>query len=115
MIVLRRVEFKNIRVGCCGTSRYDSITPVGYEADLDSFKREALELMSNYGKESYESTGDEHSIEYFEGNSTDQNFRENGQSIYKFILESDKWNFYDHGELQASAVNIEQLKSIWQL
>jgi hypothetical protein len=115
MIVLRRVEFENIRVGCCGLSRYDSITPVGYEADFDAFKKEACEIMRDYGQESYNSPGDEYSLEYFEGNDTEQNFRENGSSIFKFALEKGVWNFYDKGKLQFTVDSPDKLKEIWRL
>lgn len=101
MIVLRRVEFKKARVGCCGLVRNDSITPVGYDASLAAFKKEALDIMRKYGKESYENTGDEYSVEYFEGDgTTDQNFREDGQSIFKLALEGKKWKFYELGKFK---------------
>ena len=115
MIVLSRVEFKDIRIGCCGQSRYDSIGPVGYEANFSAFKKEAYDLMKNYGQKSYESSGDEYSIEYFEGDSIEQNSRENGQSIFKFILEGKKWVFYDHDKSQFSIDSIGKLKETWQL
>lgn len=115
MIVLRRVEFINTRIGCCGLARKDSITPVGYEADLDAFKKEAYDLMKKYGKSSYEEMGDEYSIEYFQGDNTEQNFREKGQSIFKFILEGKKWNFYENGKLKFSETKAVELKKIWQL
>jgi hypothetical protein len=115
MLIFRRVEFKNARVGCCGLTRYDSITPVGGRADFEIFKKEALKIMEAYGHQSYRDDGDEYSIEYFEGKSTDQNFREDGKSFLKFVLEKGKWKFYAEGKLQFSVGKIEELKKIWRL
>ncbi|MFH1036940.1 MAG: hypothetical protein V1756_02690 [Patescibacteria group bacterium] len=115
MIVLRRVEFKNTRIGCCGLARKDSITPVGYTAEFTDFEKDAYDLMKNYGKQSYEGSGDEYSIEYFEGNSTEQNFREEGLSLFKFALEKKEWKFYERGDLKFSVSNSAELRKIWQL
>jgi|WetSurMetagenome_2_1015567.scaffolds.fasta_scaffold304597_2 hypothetical protein len=115
MIILRRVEFENTRVGCCGLTRNDSITPVGRDVDFSMFKKEAWEMMKSYGNQSYKASGDEYSIEYFEGDTTDQNFRESGRSILKFVLEGKKWKMYESGELQFSVSNSDELRKIWQL
>lgn len=114
MFILRRVEFKNLRIGCCGLSRYDSISPVGTEVNFDEFKKEAIEILKNYGEQTYESSGDEYSIEYFEGKGTDQNFREDGKSFFKFILEGKEWKFYENGKKIFSIKNLAQLKKLWQ-
>lgn len=114
MWIFRRVEFKRARVGCCGLVRNDSITPVGYDVNASAFQKEACTLMERYGKQSYDGDGDEYSLEYFEGESPDQNLREDGPSLFKFVLKGKKWQFFDHGKIQFSVASLKELKKIWQ-
>ncbi len=114
MIIMRRVEFEEARVGPCAQTRYDSITPVGYEIDFITFKEEACEIIRNYGHQSYDGPGDEYSIEYFEAFTTEQNQREGGQSLLKLALEDAVWNFYEGGELRFSVVSLTELEEKWQ-
>jgi hypothetical protein len=112
-MIFKRVEFEKARVGCCGLTRRDSISPVGEQIDLAAFKEEAMSIMKAYGHPSYQASGDEYSLEYFEGKSYDQNFREDGQSFLKFILEKGKWKFYEAGKLQFSVAKIKELEKLW--
>lgn len=113
MVILGRNQFRTLRVGCCGLSRYDQIYPVGVYPNISDFKREAFQMINSYGISNNDGFGDCYSVEYFEGEPS-QNFRRHGASIYLFILEQDnKWHFYDHDQHKFAVSNVEELKKVW--
>lgn len=107
-IVLGRIKFTNVIEGCCGQIRNDSIFPVE-SSSFESFKIEAFDIINKYEKEK-----DMYSIEYFYGK-PGQNFREDGESIFRFELEDALWNFYEKNQIKLSVKDITELKLLWHL
>lgn len=106
--ILSRKQYEESFGGPCRLIRNDLIFPVGETATLEDFKKECLQLINEFGKKNKP-----YSVEYFEG-TPEQNFRENGKSIYLFIFEDGKWNFYEEGKLKFSVKSKEELLRIWR-
>lgn len=97
-MILGRELYKNIKIGCCGLARHDSIFPVGYVVNREEFESAAKRMIEKYYKEEYDGGNDTYSLEYFEGNPEQEN-REDGKSLYKCTLSEDdkKWHFFVNG------------------
>lgn len=107
-VILGRIKFISAIEGCCGQIRNDSIFPVE-SSNFESFKIEAINIIDKYEKEE-----DVYSIEYFYGK-PGQNFREDGESIFRFELENGLWSFYEKDQFKFLVKDAEKLKTIWQL
>ncbi|MFA5395308.1 MAG: hypothetical protein WC346_04740 [Methanogenium sp.] len=94
-MILGRELYKNIKIGCCGLSRHDSIFPVGYNTSKEEFLLAANKMIEKYYMEEYNGGNDNYSLEYFEGTSEQEN-RGSGKSVFKCVLLEDdnKWHFY---------------------
>lgn len=89
-MILGRNLYKNIKIGCCGMSRYDIIFPIGYTTTESAFKEDAKQMIEDYYKSDYDGGNDCYSLEYFEGDA-DQTQRGGGTSLFKCELINDEW------------------------
>lgn len=106
-IVLGRVVYKTVRIGCCGMSRYDMIFPVGDVASFSQFKQEGFNLINDFNKDQ-----DSYQVEFFEG-IPEQNERGNGKQLYSLIHKDGVWHFYKDGILKLETDN-ERILSLWE-
>lgn len=107
-VVLGRYQYHELIIGCCGQARYDSIFPVE-RTDFQGFKEEALRVIRDYNPDD----NTPYSVEFFIGK-PGQNFRGDGESLYLFIKEDDKWSFYENGKFKFSVTSVEELEKIWE-
>lgn len=92
-MILGRELYRNIKIGCCGLSRYDNIFPVDNKED---FMNDAKRMIMKYYMPTYDGGNDIYSIEYFEGN-FDQTERGDGLSYYKMELQdNDEWHYFEN-------------------
>jgi hypothetical protein len=90
-VMLERIEFRDTRIGCCGSARNDSICPIIVPHNFPSFKKEAIKFINDYD-------GNNFSLEYFQGVPGDD-FRGNGKSFFKISCHLEGlWEFYKDGE-----------------
>jgi hypothetical protein len=118
-MIIAREYFTTPKTGPCGILRSYNTYPIGFFADIDQFKSDAMKIINDFYKKSYEGGDDIFGLEYFETDISANDIDNNiiiKKSLYRIVYARiiKKWVYSENGEYIESFDKTEVLFDIWK-
>jgi hypothetical protein len=113
-MILARIKFHKTVIGCCGSSRNDTIYPIGDSLDFEQFKKDAKNLLRYYGKDDQKIyKPDVYYLEYYE-TKIPQDWRGREPTLLEFFRgDTGIWYYRENGMTKFTVKTIEDLNDRW--